>query len=139
MTPQPFNELAPAGKPAAAQAAPVRIGPVPPLAAGFITRPETAPGLGGTLVPGRVAVIAPARPSAEPARDWLSVCGKTQLAAHFAESLWRGRELELLVWVTATSRASVLSGYAEAAAAAMGADPAGEAEAAATRFVNWLG
>ncbi|HMH91761.1 MAG TPA: hypothetical protein VK586_11845, partial [Streptosporangiaceae bacterium] len=116
MTPQPFNELAAASQAAAAPGAPVRVGPVPPLAAGFITRPETAPGLGGTLFPGRVAVVAPARPSAEPGRDWLSVCGKTQLAAHFAESLWRSREVELLVWVTATSRAAVLSGYAEAAA-----------------------
>ena len=139
MTPQPFNELGPASQLAAAPVAPVRSGPVPPLAAGFITRPETAPGLGGTLVPGRVAVIAPARPSAEPGRDWLSVCGKTQLAAHFAESLWRSRELDLLVWVTATSRAAVLSGYAEAAAAAMGSDPAGAGETAAARFVNWLG
>jgi len=139
MTPQPFSELDPASQSAAALGTPVRLGPVPPLAAGFITRPETAPGLGGTLVPGRVAVLAPARPSAEPGRDWLSVCGKTQLAVHFAESLWRSGEVQLLVWVTATSRAAVLSGYAEAAAAAMGSDPAGEGEEAAARFVNWLG
>jgi tetratricopeptide (TPR) repeat protein len=139
MTPQPFNELAPASQSAAASGVPVRSGAVPPLAVGFITRPETAPGLGGTLVPGRVAVLAPARPSAEPWRDWLSVCGKTQLAAHFAESLWRSGEVELLVWVTATSRAAVLSGYAEAAAAAMGSDPAGDGEVAAARFVSWLG
>ena len=80
MTPQPFNEMASAGQPAAglgALAGPVRSGGMPPLAAGFVTRPETAPGLNGTLVPGRVAVLAPARPSAEPERDWLSVCGKT--------------------------------------------------------------
>jgi tetratricopeptide (TPR) repeat protein len=135
MTPQPFNDLAPAGQ----SAAPVRTGAMPPLAVGFITRPETAPGLGGTLVPGRLAVLAPSRPSAEPHRDWLSVCGKTQLAAHFAESLWRSGEVQLLVWATATSRAAVTSAYAEAAAAAMGSDPAGEGEVAAARFVNWLG
>jgi tetratricopeptide (TPR) repeat protein len=134
MTPQPFNELAPAGQ----SAARVRTGAMPPLAVGFITRPETAPGLGGTLMPGRQAVLAPARSSAEPWRDWLSVCGKTQLAAHFAESLWRSGEVQLLVWVTGTSRAAVLSGYADAAAAAMGSDAAGEGELVATRFVSWL-
>jgi tetratricopeptide (TPR) repeat protein len=141
MTPQPFNEMAPAGQPAAglgAPAGPVRSGGMPPLAPAFITRPETAPGLGGTLAPGRVAVLAPARPSAEPWRDWLSVCGKTQLAVHFAESLWRAGEVEVLVWVTATSRAAVMSGYAEAAAATMGAQAAGTGEAAAARFVGWL-
>jgi tetratricopeptide (TPR) repeat protein len=46
--------------------------------------------------------------------------------------------LDLLVWVDATSRASVLSGYVEAAVAAMGADPAGNAESIAVRFVSWL-
>ena len=139
MTPQPFNELAPASQPAAEQGVPVRSGAMPPLAAGFITRPETAPGLGGTLLPGRVTVLAPARTLAEPRRDWLGVCGKTQLAAHFAESLWRSGEVEVLVWVTATSRAAVMSAYAEAAAAAIGADPAGGGETTAARFVNWLG
>jgi tetratricopeptide (TPR) repeat protein len=142
MTPQPFNEMAsgshPAAGPAAAAYGPLRLGGVPPLAVGFITRPETAPDLGGVLAPGRIAVLAPARPSAEPWRDWLSVCGKTQLAVHFAESLWRAGEVEVLVWITATSRAAVMSGYAEAAAATMGADAAGNGEATAARFVGWL-
>ena len=83
------------------------------------------------LVPGRVA--------AEGSRDWLGSCGKTQLAVSFAESLWQSREVDLLVWVVATSRASVLSGYVEAAVAAMGADPASDAESVAARFVGWLG
>jgi tetratricopeptide (TPR) repeat protein len=83
------------------------------------------------LVPGRVAL--------EGSRDWLGSCGKTQLAVSFAESLWHSRGVDLLVWVVATSRASVLSGYVEAAVAAMGADPASDGESVATRFVSWLG
>jgi tetratricopeptide (TPR) repeat protein len=46
--------------------------------------------------------------------------------------------MDVLVWVSATSRASVLSAYAEAAAAT-GSDHVGDAESVATRFVSWLG
>jgi hypothetical protein len=143
MTAQPIHGLASAGRSAVTQgepmAGPVRSGPVPPLAVGFVTRPETVPGLGTTLVPGDVAVLAPARPAPEAGPEWLGVCGKTQLAVHFAESLWRSGEVELLVWVTATSRASVLSGYVEAAAAAIGTNPARDGESVAARFLSWLG
>ena len=46
--------------------------------------------------------------------------------------------VDLLVWVVATSRASVLSGYVEAAVTAMGTDPADNAESVAARFLSWL-
>ncbi|WP_051173806.1 tetratricopeptide repeat protein [Amycolatopsis orientalis] len=42
--------------------------------------------------------------------------GKTQLAADHAESQWAAGAIDLLVWATATSRESVLTGYADAAA-----------------------
>ncbi|HUZ24226.1 MAG TPA: FxSxx-COOH system tetratricopeptide repeat protein [Streptosporangiaceae bacterium] len=112
---------------------------MPPLADGFSTRPETAPGLGSALTPGTAAVLAPSRAVAAEWRDWLGSCGKTQLAVHYAESLWHSRDVELLVWIVATSRASVMSGYVEAAAAAIGTDPAGDGESVAARFVSWLG
>jgi tetratricopeptide (TPR) repeat protein len=118
---------------------PIRSGAMPPLADGFSTRPETAPGLGTALIPGTAAVLAPSRAVADEWRDWLGSCGKTQLAIHFAESLWRSRQVELLVWIAATSRASVMAGYVEAAAAAIGTDPAGDGESVAARFVSWLG
>jgi tetratricopeptide (TPR) repeat protein len=117
---------------------PVRSGAVPPLADGFVTRSETAPGLGTALIPGATVVLAPGRKAEEGLRNWRGACGKTQIAVSFAEWLWQYRRVELLVWVVATSRASVLSGYVEAAAGAMGAGPAGEAEAIAARFVNFL-
>ena len=56
----------------------------------------------------------------------------------FAGSLWQSRGVDLLVWVVATSRASVLSGYVEAALATIGVDPESDAESIAARFVSWL-
>jgi tetratricopeptide (TPR) repeat protein len=117
---------------------PVRCGAMPPLADGFSTRPETAPGLGTALVPGSTVALVPDQTAGIQSRDWLESSGKTQLAVQVSESLWRSHAVDLLVWVVATSRASVLSGYAEAAAAAIGADPAGDAEAVAARFAGWL-
>jgi len=78
---------------------------MPPLADGFSSRPETAPGLNTALVPAATVVLVPSRTAAEGSPDWLASCGKTQLAVYFAESPWRSRAVDLLVWVLATSRA----------------------------------
>jgi tetratricopeptide (TPR) repeat protein len=126
---QPPDDLAPW---------PVRSGAVPPLADGFIARPETAPGLRTTLAPGTAVALVPGRAAAAGSPDWLGSCGKTQLAVYAAESLWQSRGVDLLVWIVATSRASVLSGYGQAAVAALGSDQAGDAESIATRFLHWL-
>ena len=120
-------------------AQPVRSGAVPPLADGFIARQESAPTLEAALIPGAAVALVPGWVGAKESPDWLGSCGKTQLAVSFAESLWDSRGVDVLVWVVATSRASVLSGYVEAAVAAMGADPASDGESAAARFVGWLG
>jgi len=123
---------------------PVRSGAVPALAHGYVDRPETAPDLAVALPPGVVVALVPDRaagpgPSPAPAaRDWLRTSGKTQLAAAFAESLWQSRALDLLVWIEATSRASVLSGYAAATAAATGRDQASSCESVAVQFLGWL-
>ncbi|HEX6524144.1 MAG TPA: hypothetical protein VF070_29710, partial [Streptosporangiaceae bacterium] len=99
---------------------PVRSGTVPALADGYTDRLETAPDLAAALPAGAAVALVPGRaagPAPDPAaRDWLRASGKTQLAAAFAESLWQSRGLDLLVWIQATSRASVLSGYAAATA-----------------------
>ncbi|HEX6931601.1 MAG TPA: tetratricopeptide repeat protein [Streptosporangiaceae bacterium] len=122
---------------------PVRSGMPPALTAGFVARPESAPGLGQVLAPGAAVALTPARSvraAVQPgAPDWAGSVGKTQLAVYFAETLWQAREIELLVWVNAASRVSILSAYAAAASAALGVDPAGDAEAVAARFVSWLG
>ena len=118
---------------------PARSGAIPPLADGFSARVETAPGLETTLVPGTAAMLVPAQEDPGGPPGWLRPCGKTQLAVAFAESLWHSHRVDLLVWVVATSRASVLSGYAEGAAAALGTDPGHDAQSIAARFLSWLG
>jgi tetratricopeptide (TPR) repeat protein len=116
----------------------IRAGAMPALADSFVARPETAPGLTTALAPGTVAALVPAPVAADGAAEWLAPSGRTQLAVGFAESLWQSRAIELLVWVNATSRPAVLAGYAEAAAAMMTTDPAGDAEATVARFLAWL-
>jgi len=93
----------------------VRAGAVPPLADGFSARPETAAALESALVPGATVALAPGRPTPGRSGAWLEACGKTQLAASSAEWLWHSGKVDLLVWAVATSRASVLSAYVEAA------------------------
>lgn len=130
----------PAGQVAAQVTWPVRSGAVPPLADVFSIRPETVPDLNAALAPGATVVLAPApaRGGGIRAGGHPGPTGKTQLAAGSAEGLLRSGGIELLVWVTATSRASVLAGYAEAAAAVPGVPQAGGSESAAMRFVRWL-
>jgi len=115
---------------------PVWSGPVPPLAEGFAVRPDSVPGLESALVPGAAVALVPEQAPAT-ALDWRASSGKTQLARYFAESLWRSPGVDVLTWVVATSRASVLSGFVQAAAA-MGAGDAGDAESVAARFIDWL-
>ena len=117
----------------------VRIGAVPALADGFTARLETAAGIAAALAPGETMVLVPGRVAPEGSLRWVESCGKTQLAVCVAESLWRSQKVELLIWAVASNRASVLSGYVEAAVDAMGTDPAGDAESVAARFVSWLG
>ena len=128
---------------------PIRSGTVPALADGFSARPETSPGLAAALPAGAAVALVPDRaaapatrpgPLAAPdAQDWLRSSGKTQLAAAFAESLWQSGDVDLLVWIEATSRASVLSGYAAATAAVTGRDQASSCESVAAQFLSWLG
>ena len=115
---------------------PVRSGLVPPLADGFIARPETMPGLEAAVVPGAAVALVPGRPAAS-AAGWAGPSGKTQLVVGLAESVWQSRSVGLLAWVTATSRASILSGYAQAAAE-LGLDHERDAESVAARFIAWL-
>jgi tetratricopeptide (TPR) repeat protein len=120
------------------------------VADGYTDRLETAPDLVAALPAGVAAVLVPDRaaghgpptgpgPAAGPAaRDWLRSSGKTQLAAALAESLWHSRRLDLLVWIDATSRASVLSGYAAATASVTGRDQASSCESVAAQFLSYL-
>ena len=115
------------------------MGEVPPLAEGFTDRPDTGRGIVDALVPGSAVALVPGSAFAEGPQNWLGASGKTQIAAMLAESLWRSHDIDILIWIEATSRAAVLSGYVQASVAATGIEPAGTAESVAARFVGWLG
>ena len=115
---------------------PVRSGPVPPRTGAFTWRPETGPERWDTLLPGCTVVLGPG--DARAPASYRSGTGKTQLAAAFAHRLWASGGLDLLVWVEARSRDSIVSGYAGALAEIRVAAPPGKPEAAAARFLTWL-
>ncbi len=125
----------------AAAAWPVRSGAVPPLADRFSPRTETAPDLKLALQGGSAIALSPRLGLREPGldHDWLRCGGKTQLAVAYAESLWRDRAIDLLVWIDGSSTASILSGYAAAANAVTEAPTPGGAESVAASFLSWLG
>ncbi len=110
-------------------------GLVPPLADCFNTRPETGPAALDAQPPGQLLVLA-APPG--PAADWPGGTGKTQLAVHLAQTWCHQRADSLLIWVTASSRAAVLSSYVRAFAERTGMAPAGDGETIAARFLAWL-
>jgi tetratricopeptide (TPR) repeat protein len=144
-----MSSAAPSGAPAGAVPVrspswPIRSGTVPAIADGYIDRLETAPDLTAALRPGAVVALVshrtadPERTAGSAARDWLRSSGKTQIAVSVAESLWHSRELDLLVWIEASSRASVLAGYAAATALVTGRDQATSCESVAAQFLSWL-
>jgi hypothetical protein len=111
---------------------------MPVLAEGFSDRPDTARGILDALVPGSTIALVPGSAFAEGKQNWLGPSGKTQIAVLLAETLWRSGAVDMVVWISATSRSAVLSGYAEAWLAATGIEPTGTAESVAARFVSWL-
>ena len=56
----------------------------------------------------------------------------------FTHALWGARAVEALVWVSASSRDAIVTGFAQAASTVGAADQALCAEAAAVRFISWL-
>jgi hypothetical protein len=131
----------PVGERARPERWPVRSGTVPPLPEWFSPRPETGFDFVLSPAPGETVVLAP--PTPPEAGGWdplagLGGTGKTQLGSALARYLWGSGAVDLLAWVPAASRDSLLTGYAQAAAA-VGADGADEGpEAAAAAFLDWL-
>src|SRR5947209_8100963 len=117
---------------------PVKLsGSIPPLAESFHQRPETGLDLRAGLYPGDTVVLAHAEDTpAAPATQ--GGTGKTQLAVAFTHALWTARAVEALVWIPASSRDGIVTGFAQAAGAVGAAPPELGAEAAAGRFINWL-
>ncbi|MFG2332846.1 tetratricopeptide repeat protein [Streptomyces sp. NPDC048604] len=62
--------------------------------------------------------------------------GKTQLAAHYARAAWTARSIDLLLWINASSRSSLITGYGRAGVEVASADGR-DLEGAAARFLAW--
>jgi tetratricopeptide (TPR) repeat protein len=114
------------------------VGVTPPVMPGFAARNDTARSIADMLDAGTCVVLVPASSFAEGRRNWLGATGKTQLAASVAESLWRSAAVDVLIWISASDRAAVLSGYVQASVAVLGLDPADTSESVAARFLGWL-
>lgn len=116
--------------------APVLSGVVPPLADSYFSRAETGLGLTDGMRPGETIVLAR---KGLPGEDQLTEgVGKTQLAVGFAHAAWNAGAVDLLVWVPASSRESIVASYAQAAGE-LDSDRRGEiADEAAQRFLEWL-
>jgi tetratricopeptide (TPR) repeat protein len=134
---------------------PVRSGAIPPLADNHSPRPETGAGLVSDLAPAETVVLtppddpgeqsSPERDSYEhdsrdrgPRKDEPGGTGKTQLATALAHVLWESRAVELLIWVTASSREAVVMAYTEALADIGIVNGDEDPEASATRLLAWL-
>lgn len=102
---------------------------LPPRALSFQHRAEadqlrTAVGSGGTAVLSQVLTGT-------------GGVGKTQLAADYARTAWDSGGVDVLVWISASSRSAITAGYAQAGVELLAADP-GDPEQSARAFLAWL-
>jgi tetratricopeptide (TPR) repeat protein len=112
-------------------------GTVPPLADAYYPRDQTGPDLLNALHAGETIVLVHGEEtSAAPAAQ--GGTGKTQLAVEYTQALWQRRTVEILIWVTAASRESIVTGFAQAANTLDASQPDESAEVAAARLVAWL-
>ena len=116
---------------------PVLSGLMPPVTSFYTARTETGLALADGLHPGETAVLVTAD---EVARSLgpLGGTGKTQLAVAIAGIFWEQRSVDLMCWVSASGRDSVLLGYAQALADIGAAGPEMGPEESARRFLGWL-
>ncbi|HEY6480880.1 MAG TPA: hypothetical protein VIZ00_12675, partial [Streptosporangiaceae bacterium] len=95
---------------------PVRSGTLPIPGDGVTERPETGPRGLDALRPGVTVILGPPEPGGPGGPAGPGGTGKTGLAAAFAARLWAAGQLDLLAWVDAGSRDSIVSGYARVVA-----------------------
>ncbi|MEU4447218.1 tetratricopeptide repeat protein [Actinosynnema sp. NPDC050801] len=107
--------------PAPPVAWPVRVGVLPPVADRYQHRQVEA-----ELV-GKSAVLS-----------GLGGVGKSQVAALHAHTVWRDASVDLVIWISAVTRAAVVSGYADAADRVL-RNPGSSSEDSAAAFRSWLG
>jgi tetratricopeptide (TPR) repeat protein len=112
-------------------------GIIPPLADPYFQRQETGVDLRSGLFPGQTAVLTHgAQTETAPAEQ--GGTGKTQLASEFMHALRGVRAVDVLIWISAVNRESVVAGFAQAAEMVGAGHPEPGAEAAATSLLSWL-
>ena len=116
---------------------PLLSGLIPQLADSHVPRQETGLGLAASLAPGDTAVLIPDEEAGR-TLGGLGGTGKTQLALAIAHALWDRRALDLVLWLTPTSRDAVMTGYAHAMHDVAGTPGTDGPEAAAAHFLDWL-
>jgi tetratricopeptide (TPR) repeat protein len=116
-------------------------GIVPPLADAYYPREQSGPDLASSLRTGETAVLIHGEETGQQASRVPAAqggTGKTQLAVDFTHAMWNTRTVEILIWVNAASRESIITGFAQAANTVDTSQPDEGAETAAARFVSWL-
>jgi tetratricopeptide (TPR) repeat protein len=117
---------------------PLQSGPLPALADNYCARTETGIALGNAPVAGEILVLAGPVPSDSVALSGTGGTGKTQLATAASLELMRTRSADLLIWVNASSRDAVLTGYARALADLQIAELTTDLESAGPMMIEWL-
>lgn len=116
---------------------PILSGQIPPVAATYVARQETGLGL-ASLAAETTTLLVPAKDTAR-SLDGLGGTGKTCLAAALANECHGIPAAHLVLWITATGRAAVITGYAQALHDVGEGPYQGEGpEHAADRFLDWL-
>ena len=92
-------------------------GTVPPLADAYYPREQSGPDLASSVRAGETVVLIHGEEAGQASRVPAAQggTGKTQLAVEFTHAMWNTRTVEILIWVNAASRESVITGFAQAA------------------------
>ncbi|WP_198587211.1 FxSxx-COOH system tetratricopeptide repeat protein [Glycomyces xiaoerkulensis] len=108
---------------------PRRIGALPPIAAAHQAR-QVDLELADALTEDGTAVVCQILAG-------MGGVGKTQIAATFAHRQWGKRAVDLLVWINASARESIIAAFAQASSELCGTDGA-DSDVAAQRFLARL-
>jgi hypothetical protein len=124
------------GRAARSQASLVRVGVLPRPASAFVPR-SIADTMGSALDEGHTVVLMSATPAHTRVLSGLGGVGKSQLAADYARQQWHDPATDVIMWISAASRESILATYVAAVGEILGADTT-VPEQAAQRLLSWL-